>query len=164
MERWTQQTIIKSSTRKSRWINTGSSVTRCFLGWRARWITKACNRNRQTLPAVTAANCVQPCWNICSVLFHKLTASPVTFYQDVEPIRNFTLHAVMMMMMMMQMAPSRTSWIQQQVLWGPSSDHTNTSAVTAQSASQSSAPGAKQQTVTPAVDPSVQQSSEKDGF
>lgn len=69
---------------------------------------------------------------------------------------------MMMMMMMVQMAPSRTSWIQQQVLWGPSSDHTNTSAATAQSASQSSAPGAKQQTVTPAVDLSVQQSSEKD--
>lgn len=92
MQKWMSQTIKKSSIRKSGWINAGSSVTTCSLGWRALWITKAGNRNRQTLPAVTAANYVQPCWNICSVLFHKLTAPPVTFDQNVEPIRNFNLH------------------------------------------------------------------------
>lgn len=107
---------------ESGWINAGSSVTRSSLVWRVLWITKACNRNRRTLPAVAAANYLQPCWNICSVLFHKLTAPPVTFYQNARAHTEFYLTTPTVMMMIyiiiiMQMAPSRTSWSQQQVFW-----------------------------------------------
>lgn len=73
---------------------------------------------------------------------------------------------MMMMMTMVQMAPSRTTLnsaagIMGSVIRCPFKE-ASTSAATAQSASQSSAPGAKQQTATSAVDLSVQQSSEKD--